>query len=115
MSAGNYSSLSDYENALIEEARKKAKEEWQEVEKRQRLANLYQELGFKSTNELIKALQSVSGGKAAKSENSGKRVRITPEIAAKVKEMKNAGKGPSEISRTMGISVPSVYNILKKA
>ncbi len=106
-----YTSYNDYENALIAKAREQAQKEWQAIEYRQRLANLHVELGFKSAKDLIKTLQEIAGS-AKKS--ATKRVRITPEIAARVKVLKAEGKGPTEISRLLGISVPSVYNTLKK-
>lgn len=106
----NYTSYSDYENALIAKAREQAQNEWKAIEHRQRLANLHVELGFKSAKELISTLQEVAGSRKV----TTKRIRITPEIAARVKVLKAEGKGPTEISRLLGISVPSVYNTLKK-
>lgn len=114
MSAESYTTLAEYENALIVKAREQAQLEWKEVEKKQRLATIHQELGFKTLNELIKALQEIANGKKAVKGTGAKRVRITPEVAAQVKELKAQGKGPSDISRALGISVPSVYNVLKK-
>ena len=105
-----YTSYTDYESALIAKAREQAQKEWKAIEHRQRLANLHIELGFKSAKELIQVLQELAGTR----KSSTKRVRITPEIAAQVKGLKVQGKGPTEIARTLGISVPSVYNTLKK-
>ncbi|MDR2982327.1 MAG: hypothetical protein LBV12_08795 [Puniceicoccales bacterium] len=44
---------------------------------------------------------------------SSQRPKITPELIAKVTEMKASGGHPSQIARDLGISVPRVYNILK--
>ncbi len=131
MKANTYTSLEEYEKALIEKARAEAQENWKEVENKQRLLNLHKDVGYASTKALIAALQAAAGikaRKAAKAEKAPKapkakkekaagkkkRVKITPEIIAQVKAMKEAGKGPTEVSKALGISVPSFYNIIKK-
>ncbi|MDR2429704.1 MAG: hypothetical protein LBD14_02185 [Puniceicoccales bacterium] len=124
-----YTSYAEYENTLIEQARKEALEKWKEVELRQRLATAYQSFGFSSNAEFIKALGGVvrAGGKGKgkgkgkppagapkkKGPKKGKRVRLTPEIIAKIRELSALGKGVSEITRTLGISAPSVYKVTK--
>lgn len=52
--------------------------------------------------------------KAAKSGGKRHRVTVTDEIRAKVKELKEQGKGALTISKEIAISTPTVYNILKK-
>ncbi|MDR2845351.1 MAG: hypothetical protein LBV28_04570 [Puniceicoccales bacterium] len=111
MSSIQYTSYAEYENTLLDQARKDASEKWKAIESQQKLLNAYKEFGFSSTAEFVRALQRATEGKAPK--RAGRRVRITPELAAKVKALKAEGKGATEISRILGISTPSVYKITK--
>ena len=118
----NYNSQSEYEAALVaaaaEQARKAAAAEWQAAEQSRRLANLHKEVGFDSIKELIDALRELTpaGAKAAgKAPKAGRRPRatITDELRAKVKAAAAAGKKAPTIAKELGLSAPSVYNILK--
>ncbi|MDR1498414.1 MAG: hypothetical protein LBS59_08445 [Puniceicoccales bacterium] len=127
MSTPQYNTFEEYKTSLVEQVLKGAETQWKQIETQQRLASLYKEFGFRSNADLVKALQSVAttpkspskakgaakpkGGKAKA--GKGKRAKITPEIEAKVKELKLQGIASSAIARTLGISSPSVYKITK--
>lgn len=123
-----FNSPEEYANALVaaaaDQARKTALAEWAAAESRRKLATLHKEVGFDSVKELIDALREFlpagarkSSGEAApkKEKAAGKRTRttITDDIRAKVKELAAAGKKAPSIAKEIGISSPSVYNILK--
>lgn len=118
----NYNSQAEYEQALIaaaaEQARKAAASEWAAAEQSRRLANLHKEVGFDSIKELIDALRELTpaGAKAAgKAPKAGRRTRtaITEELRAQVKAAAASGKKAPSIAKELGLSTPSVYNILK--
>jgi hypothetical protein len=85
------------------------------------LASLHGKYGFASLGEFVKALKSASStkgrrGKPAKSAGKAKRRKravITEETRASVKKHVEAGKTGSQISKALGISLPSVQNIKK--
>ncbi|MDR2863042.1 MAG: hypothetical protein LBV54_04095 [Puniceicoccales bacterium] len=109
-----FTSYEEYERSLIEkaldQARKEAPDKWKVIERQQKLATAHLDYGFPTKSEFIRALQGVRG---VRIKGKGKRVRLTPEIVAKVKDLKAQGKGTTEISRALGISAPSVYKITK--
>ena len=119
----DFNSQEEYANALAtaaaEHARKTAAAEWHAAESRRKLATVHKELGFDSVKELIDALREFlpSGTRKAGSakKESGKRTRttITDEIRAKVKQLAASGKKAPSIGAELGISTPTVYNILK--
>lgn len=117
----NYNSQAEYEQALIaaaaEQARKAAASEWAAAEQSRRLANLHKEVGFDSIKELIDALREFLPGsaKSGKAPKAGRRTRtvITEELRAKVKSAAASGKKAPSIAKELGLSTPSVYNILK--
>ena len=89
------------------------------------LALLPGRYGFASADEFVAALKRASAVKpsfkvkaAAKTKTAPKgrkkRAKITPEIEAQVKALAEAGKTGAEISKTVGISLPSVQNVKKK-
>jgi hypothetical protein len=130
MSTPQFNTFEEYKTSLVEQVLKGAETQWKQIETQQRLSSLYKEFGFRTNADLVKALQKLSpsgkgapkakgpkGPKGAKGPKAkggkGKRVRITPEIEAKVKELKGQGIGTAAIARTLGISSPSVYKITK--
>lgn len=87
------------------------------------LAALPEKYGFESAADLAKAIVVASGKrpgrKAAKAKADGggrrrKRAKITDAIREEVKKMVEAGKTGGEISKSVGISLPSVQNIKKQ-
>lgn len=127
-----FTSFEEYKTALVEKVLKDAESQWKEIETRQRLLNLYKEFGFRSTADLIKALETVyaeakgiaapkakdpaapKAPKAKPAAKKGKRAKVTPEIAAKVAELKAQGITATQIAKTLGISQPTVYKLTKK-
>lgn len=114
-----YTTFEEYKTARVEEVLKDAEAQWKSIETQQRLGGLFREFGFRSNVDLIAALQKlVDGNKTKKKAKSpakgkaGKRVKITPEIAAKVKELKAQGLAASAISKTLGVSAPTIYKIV---
>ncbi|HSI07159.1 MAG: helix-turn-helix domain-containing protein [Rariglobus sp.] len=94
------------------------------------LAKLPGDYGYDNLNAFIKALKAAAGKagkgkkgkaakatKAAKAPKAGKRTRakITPELKAAVIAAVQAGKSGAEISKSLGLSLPSVQNIKKEA
>ena len=79
--------------------------------------------GFASVADFIKAVKAVGGkggrraGKKAKAAAGGKKRRaravITDATRAQVKKLVEAGKTGGQISKAVGISLPSVHNIKK--
>jgi len=89
------------------------------------LAKLPGDYGFASLNDFIKALKA-SAGKASKKAKADKapkapkeakrtRAKITPELKQQVIAAVQAGQSGAEISKSFGISLPSVQNIKKEA
>jgi len=122
----DYNSPEEYAEALAkaaaDQARQTAHAQWQAAESRRKLATLHKDLGFDSVKELIDALREFLPAGARKSsadapagKKDGKRTRttITDDIRAKVKELAAAGKKAPTIAGELGISAPTVYNILK--
>jgi hypothetical protein len=120
-----YTTFEEYKTARVEEVLKDAEGQWKQIEQQQRLSGLFREFGFRSTADLISALQKVAEvkkakagkpgkpGKAKAPKAKGKRVKITPEIVVKVKELKAQGLSAGKISATLGISAASVYKLTK--
>jgi transposase-like protein len=91
------------------------------------LAKLPGDYGYDNLNAFIKALKSAAGkagkakkakaGKAPKAAKPAKRTRakITPELKAQVIAAVQEGKSGAEISKSLGLSLPSVQNIKKEA
>jgi transposase-like protein len=91
------------------------------------LAKLPGDYGYDNLNSFIKALKSAAGkagkakkakaGKAPKAAKPAKRTRakITPELKAQVIAAVQEGKSGAEISKSLGLSLPSVQNIKKEA
>lgn len=87
------------------------------------LSSLHDKYGFSSLNEFIRALKgtagSGSGRRTTRLKASKQRVKrrkrsvITDETRASVKKLVEAGKTGSQISKSLGISLPSVQNIKK--
>lgn len=102
------------EAELVKKAQSEAAALWTASEKSRRLANLHQELGFRTTRELIAALQQLGGPVATSKKKEGKRTRttLTDAIRAKVKELAATGKKAPTIAKEVGISAPAVYKIL---
>lgn len=89
-----------------------------------RLSNLYKELAFDSTEDLIKALRDLVGSRAPKTAKAPKapsakkkrvRTKVTPEMRDQIIAMCNEGKSASEIKARFGVSVGTVQNIKKAA
>src|SRR3954468_19405560 len=92
------------------------------AELRRELAALPAEYGFDSVGAFVKAVQAAAGGRRGRPAGSGKakgsgaggggkrrrRAVITDETRASVKKMVNDGKTGAEISKSLGISLPSV-------
>ena len=97
--------------------KKLAQLEKQVSKSNRKLLALPAKFGFKNISELIQALLAAGSSSAKQSELSdGKRTRskLTPEIKTQVKSMVDANKTGKDISRILGISVPSVQNIKKE-
>jgi hypothetical protein len=89
------------------------------------LASLHSKYGFESLNEFIRALKGATSSgprrkghpgrpaKAGDKEKRRKRAVITDETRASVKKLVESGKTGSQISKSLGISLPSVQNIKK--
>ncbi len=90
------------------------------------LASLHIKYGFDSINEFTRALKAAAGsgssakgrrGKAAKAGGAKpkrrRRAVITDETRASVKKLVESGKTGSQVSKALGISLPSVQNIKK--
>lgn len=95
-----------------------------DAERQKELAGLPAQYGYDSVEAFVKAVRSAAGGKgkkggrkATKAATPGKRtrVKITPELKAKVIEAVKAGKTGSAIASELGLSVPSIQNIKKEA
>jgi hypothetical protein len=104
-----------------------------EKELQSELAELPAQYGFDSVNEFIAAVRNAAGGaggrgrgrgrKAAAAAGGGaaggagrkrrRRAVITDETRASVKKLVEGGKTGAEISKSLGISLPSVQNIKK--
>lgn len=91
------------------------------------LAKLPGDYGYDNLNAFIKALKAAAGkagkgkkvkaAKAPKAPKAAKRTRakITPELKAQVIAAVQEGKSGAEISKSLGLSLPSVQNIKKEA
>ena len=84
------------------------------------LAGLPRAYGFDSLKSFFRAVTAAAGGKssakapkAAGGKKRRKRAVITDATRAAVKKLAEAGKSGAEISREVGISLPSVQNIKK--
>jgi hypothetical protein len=87
------------------------------------LSTLHDKYGFSSLADFIKALRTGSGpsGKPAKGKHTKatgkakrrKRAVITEATRTEVKKLVESGKTGSQISKSLGISLPSVQNIKK--
>jgi hypothetical protein len=91
------------------------------------LAKLPADYGFESVDAFVKAVKDAAKGKSGKARGGakpgrkpkaasvakGKRVRISDEAKLQVKFLSEQGKTGLEISKLLGISVPSVQNIKK--
>lgn len=90
---------------------------------RKELASLPGKYGFESLKEFVGALRSSSGlargtrkaksAKAVVKAKRRKRAVITDATRAAVKKLVASGKTGSQISKSLGISLPSVQNIKK--
>ena len=88
-----------------------------------KLATLPAKYGFKSMDEFIEALKAAGEGAAGKGQGAKgkvrkartrKRAKITPEVKEKVKVMVKEERTGAEISKQLGLSLPSVQNIKKE-
>jgi hypothetical protein len=91
------------------------------------LAKLPGDYGYDNLNDFIKALKAAAGkagkgkkSKAAKAPKAAKaakrtRAKITPELKQQVFAAVQAGQSGAEISKALGLSLPSVQNIKKEA
>lgn len=94
------------------------------------LAKLPGDYGYNNLNDFIKALKAAVGkggkgrkskvAKASKAPKAAKtvkrtRAKITPELKQAVIAAVQAGQSGAQISKTFGISLPSVQNIKKEA
>ena len=85
------------------------------------LAGLPRAYGFDSLKTFFRAVTAAAGGKggsakapkAAGGKKRRKRAVITDATRAAVKKLAEAGKSGAEISKEVGISLPSVQNIKK--
>jgi hypothetical protein len=86
------------------------------------LAGLPRAYGFDSLKSFFRAVTAAAGGKsrgpakapkAAGGKKRRKRAVITDATRAAVKKLAEAGKSGAEISKEVGISLPSVQNIKK--
>jgi hypothetical protein len=92
------------------------------------LAALPGKYGFSSAEDFLKAVAAASSSGAGRGRGRGRpkgsakaaggakrrtRAKITDETRAQVKQLVEAGKTGSEISKQLGISLPSVQNIKK--
>jgi hypothetical protein len=87
------------------------------------LASLHKTYGYESLKDFVKALKASSGssrtarrGKPSKGAAKAKRRKraiITDDTRASVKKLVESGKTGSQISKALGISLPSVQNIKK--
>lgn len=85
------------------------------AERTKELASLPAQYGFETAAAFIKAVKQASGGKKRQGAKGKRRTRavITDAMKNKVKSLAEGGKTGAEISRTVGISIPSVQNIKK--
>lgn len=103
-----------------EETSIEAEKLWEKQNENARLKieALAKELNVGGIKDLIEFIQSVYGirsgkGKVSKkSEGKRTRTKITPEIRDKVKALNKQGKKAPTIAKELGISPPTVYNIL---
>ncbi len=111
-----YATKEALEAELVKNAQAQADALWQASEKSRRLANLHQELGFRTTRDLIAALQQLGGATTAvagkKKEGKRTRTTITDAIRNQVKELAASGKKAPSIAKQVGVSTPTVYKIL---
>ena len=112
MAKNAYIELEKYKNKIAA-LEKKLKQQ------SKRLADLPAKLGFKTVEDLIEALKSVSTEskseapkKAAK--KTRKRAKITPKVEAEVKALVAKKMTGAAIAKKVGISLPSVGNIKKR-
>ena len=85
------------------------------------LAALPGQFGFDDVKSFIRAVKAAGGmrgRKAGKRKSGGatkrrKRAIITDAMRAQVKKLVEAGKTGAEISKEVGVSLPSVHNIKK--
>jgi|SRR5665213_599211 len=88
------------------------------------LAGLPAAYGFDTVRDFTAAVAAAAGGrrkgraaagarKSAGAKNRRKRAVITDATRAAVKKLSKAGKTGAQISKTVGISLPSVQNIKK--
>lgn len=106
-------------------AKTAALEEQVEKEQRALLSTLHAHYGFSDTESFISAIREASGKRrgrkssgakaaaAPKSSERKPRAKITDETRAQVKKLAGEGKTGAEISKALGISLPSVQNIKK--
>jgi len=113
----------------LEAAKAKVDELEQKIaaERTAELAALPASLGFESVAAFVKAVRAAAGGKPVKRRKARKaaskpkkkqkktrtRAKITDETRAEVKKLVEAKKTGAEIAKTLGISLPSVQNIMK--
>lgn len=84
-----------------------------------KLRALPAKFGFKTMNELIKALRAADKGGSGQSGKKSpktrrKRTKITPEMKQKLKSLVQAGKTGAQIAKAIDVSLPSVHNIKKE-
>jgi hypothetical protein len=87
-----------------------------EQERKEALARLHEDYGFKTPAELIKALRAATGGvvrRAGGGVRRRKHARISAELKEKVKAALQGGKTGVQVSDEFGISLPSIHNIKK--
>lgn len=85
------------------------------------LAALPSQFGFEDAESFIAALRDATGGKrrgrkpgkSPKGTGKRKRAKVTDEIRAQVKKLVEARKTGAEISKSLGVSLPTVQNIKK--
>ena len=84
------------------------------------LAELPRNFGYASISEFIDALKKAANKRVARKtpkdeKKARKRIKITPEIKAKIIESTREGKTANSIATALGISVQSVHNTKKAA
>jgi hypothetical protein len=120
--------LKEIENtkSKLAELQKKA-----DTERSKQLNGLHTSLGFASREELISALRSLDGAKAAKgrpgrkpkaaasapaaSKKRSKRARITDDTRQQIVAALKGGAKGTQVAKDFGISLPSLQNIKKAA
>jgi hypothetical protein len=97
-----------------------------QAEQRKRLVSLHDELGFRSTEELVSALRAASGGGAARvprrsptavaraaaaGPRDSKHARLSVDMRKQIKAALTAGQKGAVVAREFGISYPTLHKI----